>query len=477
MTKNNVVVWFRQDLRLEDNPALYEAAQRGCVIPIYILDEVNAGNYKMGAASRCWLHYSLHELNKSLKEKLIILQGDAKEILPKFLRENNSTHLFVNRCYEPWRIARDKEIKSVLEQHNIQYHSYNASLLWEPWDVLKADGTPYKVFTPFYRKGCLSAQAPGSPLPAPQNLSLSNIKTQHMHIDDLHLLPNKEWYTSLIKYWHIGEKGARQQLRIFLTDGIKNYKKGRDFPGKDNVSRLSPHLHFGEISPRHIWHAVSMQGDDRNIDHFCSELGWREFSYSLLYHFPHLPEENLNPLFDQFAWQDNHEALLLWQKGQTGIPIVDAGMRELWQTGYMHNRVRMIVASFLIKNLLIHWKHGERWFWECLFDADLANNSASWQWVAGSGADAAPYFRIFNPVIQGYKFDPDGEYTRRFVPELHKLPDKYLFNPWEAPRDILEKAEIKLGKDYPEPIIDIRASRERALKLFDSLKTEKINIA
>jgi len=271
-------------------------------------------------------------------------------------------------------------------------------------------------------------------------------------------------------FWNIGELGANNRLTEFLNNGVENYKEGRNIPSKPFVSRLSPHLHFGEISPNQAWHAAKKKGDDTNINHFCSELGWREFSYTQLYFNPELPKKNLQSKFDLFPWDKDEKKLIAWQKGQTGIPMVDAGMRELWITGAMHNRVRMVVGSFLVKNLLLHWHHGERWFWDCLVDADLASNSASWQWIAGCGADAAPYFRIFNPVMQGQKFDSDGEYIRKYIPEISDLPNKYLFNPWEAPQEELDRARVVIGKDYPKPIIDLKLSRQNALEAFKSLK-------
>jgi deoxyribodipyrimidine photo-lyase len=283
-------------------------------------------------------------------------------------------------------------------------------------------------------------------------------------------LPSTKWDIKMKSFWNIGEVGANNRLTEFLNNGVKNYKKGRNIPSKPFVSRLSPHLHFGEISPNQAWYAAQKKGDDNNIDHFCSELGWREFSYTQLYFNPELPKKNLQSKFDLFPWDEDEKKLIAWQKGQTGIPMVDAGMRELWITGAMHNRVRMVVGSFLVKNLLLHWHHGERWFWDCLVDADLASNSASWQWIAGCGADAAPYFRIFNPVTQGQKFDPDGEYIRKYIPEISDLPNKYLFNPWEAPQEELDRAGVVIGKDYPKPIIDLKLSRQNALEAFKSLK-------
>lgn len=468
------ICWFRRDLRIHDNPALYNAVKEGLVLPIYILDDTNSGDYTIGAASKVWLHHSLIALNKKLKGNLLVKKGNPVEILIELANFHKIDNIYWNRCYEPWQIQRDNNIKKILEEKGIKVKSYNASLLWEPWNVLKNDGTPYKVFTPFYRKGCLGGLEPRATLPKPE--AISYVKNSNFtDINDLKLLPKIEWNKKLEKYWDIGEDAAYKRFDDFLKHGLKGYKEGRNFPCKDNVSRLSPYLHFGEISPNYIWYKIIAQenkGYIQDIDHFCSELGWREFSYYLLYHFPHLPKQNLNSKFDIFPWREDERLLKLWQKGRTGIPIVDAGMRQLWETGYMHNRVRMIVASFLVKNLLLDWRRGEKWFWTCLVDADLANNSASWQWVAGSGADAAPYFRIFNPVTQGQKFDPEGYYIRQFVPELKNLPNKYLFSPWEAQEQILKKAGISLGENYPFPIVDLKESRNRALEAFASLKSK-----
>ena len=476
MKKGTAIHWFRQDLRLSDNPALDSAAQYETLIPIYILDEVNSGEFKMGAASKWWLHQSLTKLNESLDGKLLVYQGNPHEILNKLIEEQEVSYVTWNRCYEPWRIDRDKEIKRNFEDKNVAVESFSASLLWEPWTISKDDGTPYRVFTPFYKKGCLNSEEPR--LPAGK-VDLSNLYSEDLSSDsitDLNLLPTIKWYKSFEEEWNPGEIGAEQNLNSFLDSGLLNYKEGRNFPSQEFVSRLSPHLHFGEISPNEVWYRAKtkegISGIEKSLAHFHSELGWREFSYYLLYHFPDLPNKNFQEKFDIFPWQENEEFLALWQKGNTGYPIVDAGMRELWQTGYMHNRLRMIVGSFLVKNLLIDWRFGERWFWDCLVDADLASNSASWQWVAGSGADAAPYFRIFNPITQGLKFDPEGEYTKKYVPELRDLPNKYLFSPWEAPDNILADAGIELGKNYPKPMVDLKLSRETALEAFATTKKE-----
>ncbi|MFT5084504.1 MAG: deoxyribodipyrimidine photo-lyase [Lentisphaeria bacterium] len=469
MTHQFAIHWFRQDLRLSDNPALVAAAQRGKVLPIFILDDDNAGKHSMGAASRWWLHQSLHALNKSLRGQLRVYRGDPKEILGELSKHLPGCSVYWNRCYEPWRIARDKQIKTMLSNLGLEAHSFNGSLLWEPWSVHKKDGTPYKVFTPFYRRGCLNAMPPREPLAKPK-LVFAKGDFAEISIDDLELLPRIAWDAGLQSCWKTGESAAHSRLKTFVNDGLSDYKEGRNYPAKACVSRLSPHLHWGEISPNQIWYDVQRTGNGSNEDCLLSELGWREFSYSLLYHFPSLPRKNLQSKFDLFPWRNNAKRLACWQQGMTGYPIVDAGMRELWQTGYMHNRVRMVVGSFLVKNLLLHWHHGERWFWDCLVDADLASNSASWQWIAGCGADAAPYFRVFNPITQGERFDPSGAYTRHFVPELSALPEKYLYRPWEAPPSVLDAAGIELGKTYPQPIVDVKVSREQALEAFQSIR-------
>ena len=469
-----VIFWFRQDLRLADNPGLAAAIASGApLLPIYILDDEHAGEWAMGAASRWWLHQSLASLDASLDGHLQFYCGKADEIIDKLVQETDASGVYWNRCYEPWRIRRDKDIKSALDERGIDAESRNGSLLFEPQSVTKDDGTPYRVFTPFYKNGCLENSPPPREPKRATPIKAYSKAGQGMDLDDLGLMPDIPWYESIAAAWTPGEQSARRRLRKFLKDGIVDYKEGRDRPDKQYVSRLSPHLHFGEISPHTVWYAAKERVQNRalkkNVEHFLSELGWREFSYYILYHFPDLPRDNLQRKFNRFPWRSDKKSLERWQKGQTGYPIVDAGMRELWQTGYMHNRVRMIVASFLVKNLLLHWHQGEDWFWDTLVDADLANNSASWQWVAGSGADAAPYFRIFNPVTQGNKFDPNGDYVRKYVPEIAALPDKYLHSPWEAPDEVLDKSKVSLGDTYPEPIVELKASRERALDAFKEL--------
>ena len=470
MNREVSIVWFRCDLRIADNEAIIEAAKKGTVLPIYILDDT------LGDASKWWLHNSLQKLDESLQGKLNFYIGDELEILRKIIAKYKVKTVFWNRRYEPYNIEKDSTIKLALQDEEIEVKTFNSALLWEPWEVVKNDETPYKVFTPFYRNGCLK-KLPRKPFVATQKIDVIRDENNKTTLKDLHLLPKIKWYKEISKMWEVGEKAAQKKLEKFLKSGISNYNVGRDFPAQKSVSQLSPHLHFGEISPHQIWWKIydkySLEPTNKNFDRFLSELGWREFSYNLMYFFKGLPTDNFNNKFDKFPWleldENGKKFLRAWKKGQTGIPIVDAGMRELWQTGYMHNRVRMIVGSFLVKNLLIDWREGAKWFWNCLVDADLANNSASWQWVAGSGADAAPYFRIFNPILQGEKFDADGEYVLKYVPELKNLPKEYLFKPWETPNDVLKRSDIVLGKTYPLPIIDIKKSRDLALLTYKTL--------
>jgi deoxyribodipyrimidine photo-lyase len=467
---DTIIHWFRNDLRIGDNPSLFEAAKKGEVLPIYIFDNDGIYKRKIGEASKVWLHNALIDLNKKLDGKLQFFEGDAIKIITDIVNKSGASAVYWNRCYEAKSIKRDKKIKEKLKDDGIDVKSFKANLLLEPWEALKDNGEPYKVFTPFYKKSYQFKEFE-EPLKEPDNIKYCKNNIGKTDVNALKLLPKVNWYEAMVKQWDISEEGAKDRLYDFLDNGINDYKKGRNFPSQNNNSRLSPYLHFGQISPKQIWYSVMFYEQDENTENFCLELAWREFSYNLLYYFPELPKKNLQSKFDKFPWKENKDFLKKWQKGMTGYPIVDAGMRELWQTGFMHNRVRMIVASFLVKNLMIHWKEGEEWFWDCLFDADLANNSAGWQWVAGCGADAAPYFRIFNPVTQGERFDSDGEYTRKYVPELAKLPNKYLFKPWEAPKDLLEKSDITLRQDYPLPIVDVKQTRKDALEAYDLIKS------
>ena len=472
MKKKIGIHWFRYDLRTVDNPSLNHLSKNyDNVLGVYIFDEVNS-DPKLGSASRVWLNYSLVYLKKQLNENLIILKGNPRECFDELIDFFDVQEISWNRCYEPWMIKRDKSLKIYLNK-KIKVNSFNGSLLWEPWEILKNDGTPYKIFTPFYKKGCLLGPSPR--VPKSEKINFYNHNFRVTNVSDLGLLENKQWENKVLSQWKVGESSSIEIMKSFFQNGVQNYSEGRNFPNKKNVSRLSPYLHWGQISPNSIWYEVNslknLKHDDLEV--FKSELGWREFAYYLLYHFPYLQRKNLKSNFDNFKWLDDPSNFKKWSRGFTGIPIVDAGMRELWQTGYMHNRPRMIVSSFLVKNLLIHWKRGEEWFWDCLFDADAASNSASWQWVAGTGTDSTPYFRIFNPVTQGQKFDPTGEYTRKYVPELKNLPTRFLFSPWECPNEILKKINFKLGKDYPYPIVDLKESRQRALSTYEELRKNK----
>ena len=465
------IMWFRADLRLADNPALHAASLSDAVLPIYILEDDDAGDDKMGAASRLWLHHSLASLNQALNGKLQFYRGKAGQILSTLCADHQIGQVHWNRAYEPWRRQRDTDIKQQLGDQGIEVTSHKANLLWEPWEVAKADGTPYKVFTPFYRRGCLSAPPPRRPLAAPETVTCFD-DPNSLPLEALSLIGHHSWHEQVIASWQVGEAGAAARLEDFLATGIDHYDEGRNLPSKPFVSRLSPHLHFGEISVNHCWYrALDRFGlSHKGCDTFLSELGWREFSASLLFYNQQLKTDPLNQKFRHFPWRDSVDDLKKWQQGQTGYPIVDAGMRELYQTGYMHNRVRMIVGSFLVKNLRLHWCHGEAWFWDCLFDADHAANSASWQWIAGCGADAAPYFRVFNPITQATRFDGEADYIKQYVPELKELPARYIGAPFEAPDEVLKAANITLGTSYPLPIVDAKQSRLDALAAFATLK-------
>lgn len=470
------VVWFRQDLRLTDNPALAHAASKGPVIGLYVLDETASPDGRpLGGAARWWLHHSLQQLGDALGG-LVLLRGDPTKLVPEFARKVSAEGVYWNRRYDPHSIACDTKVKARLKDDGRSVESFNGSLLFEPWQIKTQTGGPYKVFSAFWR-ACLRETAPRAE-PATK-FETEAVADAGQALDDWGLLPTKpDWATGFKAEWLPGEAGAQNRLDAFLEAGLSGYKTLRDRPDKDNVSRLSPHLRFGEISPRQIWAAAIHHGlthPDRqgDVDKFLSEIGWREFSYHLLYHFPDLPIRNLNPAFDAYPWVDDPQQLKLWQRGMTGYPMVDAGMRELWATGIMHNRVRMVAASFLTKHLRIHWTHGEAWFWDTLVDADPASNAASWQWVAGSGADAAPYFRIFNPTMQGRKFDPDGAYVRHWCPELAKLPDRYIHAPADAPADVLAHCGVVLGETYPNPMVDHPAARAAALAGYEVVKAGK----
>jgi deoxyribodipyrimidine photo-lyase len=471
MKQSISIFWFRQDLRLSDNPGLMEASRLGKILPIYILDDLSPSPFKIGRASQIYLHHSLESLHQSLNNGLNLYVGDPKKIIFQLIKTYNIENIFWNRCYEPWRLSDDTIIEKRLSDLKINHAAFNGSYLWTPEEIKKEEGSYYKVFGAYKRK--VYFFEPRKPLPTPENLILIKDHSNETTLQDLHLIPTHPWTHKIKEHWTFGERVAQNKLDNFLHNRLSGYKKGRDYPGGDQTSKLSVNLHFGEISPNQIWGSASNIGrfnaSEDDVSHFLSEMIWREFSCYLMTHFKELPSENFQAKFNAFPWGRNDTLLHAWKTGNTGYPIVDAGMRELWQTGYMHNRVRMIVASFLVKNLMIHWHYGRDWFWDCLVDADLGNNSASWQWVAGCGVDAAPYFRIFNPIIQGEKFDSDGQYTRKFIPELEKLPSNYLFKPWEAPEKILKEAGVILGVNYPKPIVDLAASRNKALEAYKKL--------
>ncbi len=470
------IVWFRNDLRLSDNPALMEAVQLGQpLILLYILE--TDGARPMGAASLYWLHHSLKALQdevRALGGQLILQKGSAQSVLERLIKTYGPNTIVWNRRYEKQGLATDTALKTALKARGLSVQSFNGNLLTEPWEVKTKTGGYYKVFTPYWRAArvVISEHAHKvEPQAAPQSLSCL-VAVKGLDLAALDLLPSRpNWGAKMDPLWTPGSKGAHSALHAFLDGPVGHYAEDRNRPDKAaGTSKLSPHLAFGEISPREI--RAACERCDLNTDKFMSEVGWREFSYVLLYHNPDLPTANFKPEFDAFEWEENEDNLRRWQLGQTGYPFVDAGMRELWATGWQHNRVRMVTASFLIKHLLIHWNRGEEWFWDTLVDADTGNNSASWQWVAGSGADASPYFRIFNPFTQGEKFDPNGEYVRKYIPELAKLPNQYIHRPWDAPKQVLAQAGVTLGQDYPHPIVDHKPAREKALSVYKDSRSE-----
>jgi deoxyribodipyrimidine photo-lyase len=468
---SKAIFWFRQDLRLIDNPGLTEVCKHHEeLMLIYILDPKIKHS-----AQAWWLHHSLSQLINHLKQHhqtLILLEGDPKTRLEDLIQAHQIKAIYWNRCYDPASIERDQVIKTAFKQQGIKVQSFNASLLNEPWTIKNQQGDFFKVFTPYW-KHCLKQLIPTAPECI--NQWPKAWLDSSVQLNDWHLLPTKpNWAKDFANYWTPGEQGAQEKLSIFIKKKIAFYKDKRNFPSIVATSMLSPHLHFGEISPWQIYRETlnyQMQHPENQAhsEHFLSELGWREFSYYLLYHFPQLITKNFKANFDAFPWHQDEAAFKKWQLGQTGYPIVDAGMRELWQTGGMHNRVRMIVASFLIKNLFIDWREGAKWFDYTLLDADTASNYASWQWVAGSGADAAPYFRIFNPILQGEKFDPEGLYVKKWVPELQAVNTKWIHQPWKAPQGSLP---IRLGIDYPLPMVDHQQTRNKALEYYQNLKNQ-----
>jgi deoxyribodipyrimidine photo-lyase len=473
---STALVLFRHDFRLADNPALTAAVQEHAhVLPVYVHCPEDAAPWQPGAASRWWLHHSLSALQQQLADQRTVLHiahGNVLACLLDLARRTGASAVYWNRRYTPAGIAADTTLKAGLRAEGLAVHSSAGNLWREPWTIATDAGQPYRVFTPFWRR--LRQQLPVKP-------PLPVVKTQKwqqtsgsLPVDALQLLPTIRWDTGFHSAWRPGEAGAQEMLEIFIDDALLHYATGRDLPARHGTSRLSPHLHFGEITPTQIHHALlqrvasNTERQTPDLEPYLRELGWREFAYHLLYHYPHTPEENFNPRFDAFSWAKTEATLLQrWQQGRTGIPLVDAGMRELWQTGWMHNRVRMVVASFLTKNLRQHWREGARWFWETLVDADLANNTLGWQWVAGCGADASPYFRVFNPYLQAAKFDPEARYIKRWLPELNALPAKTLHAAWRHP-------QVLAACGYPAPMVEIAASREAALRAFSMLSAPSL---
>jgi deoxyribodipyrimidine photo-lyase len=480
MTASSSLVWFHNDFRMADNPALRAAARRkNPLICLFVWNPDASGYAKPGAASRWWLHHSIQHLSTALKQagnQLMIQVGHPVEVISEAVERFKVSHVFGNYACEPDAITAQQEIKNWLDEESYEGIFFHGNTLLDPAAVRTKSGKPYSVFTPFYHQ-VQSQLKRSSPLPAPQSLPPVPKDAGHsVPVESLKLLPAIDWAQGIRNTWHPGEAGARKMLQQFLRSAAKVYAIDRDRPDHVHTSRLSPYLHFGEISPRQVWHTVNRRKHSqaspqhrKSYDAYLRQLVWREFARYLLYHFPHTADEPLHGEFKHFTWQHDASSLRAWQKGLTGYPIVDAGMRELWHTGWMHNRVRMIAGSFLTKDLLQPWQHGAEWFWETLVDADLANNTLGWQWVAGCGADASPFFRIFNPITQGRKFDPDGKYVRHWVPELAQLPSAWIHAPWEAPQSALQEAQVELGKTYPNPLIDHASARARALAAYQKL--------
>ncbi|MEO0509226.1 MAG: deoxyribodipyrimidine photo-lyase [Verrucomicrobiota bacterium] len=476
MSVKPTILWFRNDLRLSDNAALAEAIHVGePIVPIYINDDESYGEWKLGGASKWWLHQALKSLDRqllNLRGKIVLRNGEALSVLRELIETTGAGRVYWNRRYEGHLRELDASIKRDLVDIGIEVKSFNSSLLVEPHTVSTGSGQPYKVYTPFFKA------VKDRPVKEPVEIDFSKLKfpdtfPESVPLDALGLLPKVNWHSEMETMWDVSEEGALSGLERFLESAVQKYDVDRDRPDFDGTSALSPYLHFGLIGPRQIVAALKertdLSGDGPFV--YLKEIYWREFAYNVLYHFPHTADAPLRPEFNEFPWERNEEVLGRWQRGETGYPIVDAGMRQLWRTGWMHNRVRMIVASLLVKHLLHSWKDGAAWFWDTLLDADLASNTLGWQWSGGCGADAAPYFRVFNPIIQGQKFDPDGAYVKSYVPELEKLPAKFIHAPWEAPPGILQHAGIELGNDYPLPIVEHKEGRGRALAAFEAFKS------
>jgi deoxyribodipyrimidine photo-lyase len=474
------IVWFRRDLRLADNPALAAAREQAeRVVALYVHSPDEEGDWRPGAASNWWLHHSLAQLDASLRAKggaLVIRRGPAAPCLLALARETGAREVYWNRLYDPAIVARDTRLTAELRAAGLVCASFNAALFFEPWEIRTGQGGPYRVFTPFWKACRQQLDTLPAPRPAPDRIAAPEPPPVSVPLDDLQLQPRIAWDSGLGSSWAPGETGALQRLESFCVSTVGRYDEGRNRPDQPWSSRLSPFLHFGEVGPRQCLAAtrnalLDAPAAGNSAESFVRELGWREFSHHLLHHYPATTDAPLDPRFEEFPWEPNAAWLDAWQHGRTGYPIVDAGMRELWSTGWMHNRVRMIVASLLTKNLRQPWLAGARWFWDTLVDASLANNTLGWQWTAGCGADAAPYFRIFNPVLQAERYDPARAYIRRWVPELARVPDSHVHRPWLASDAMLAAAGVKLGVDYPQPIVDFQASRTAALAGYARIRS------
>lgn len=466
------ICWFQNDLRLRDQSALQAAAKAGDrLVCLYIWDPQAEGEWAPGPVQRGWLEASLQALHNALEEKgqkLIVRSGETVAVLGEVMDEVGASQVFAQRRIEPWAISLHKRVEKQLKASDRSLVLTRGDLLFDPDEIVSRKGGEIKVFTPFWKACCAHSEPPkpaqAPPLPAAPRLANEKISS-------LGLVEDRQLAKTICALWEAGEEGAQKRWKWFLRGPIDGYGSGRDLPAEDGTSKISPWLHYGEISPRQMWHDIRARGHlSAGAETYLRELGWREFSQHMLFHFPFTVDEPLRPEFAKFPWHRSQAWLEAWKEGRTGYPLVDAGMRQLFQTGWMHNRVRMNVASFLVKHLRLPWQSGARWFWERLVDADLGNNTMGWQWSAGCGADAAPYFRIFNPMLQGEKFDPTGAYVREWVPELADLPNKWIHCPWQAPEEELRKAGITLGKTYPKPIVDHETARDEALKAFASLR-------
>ena len=466
---HHIIVLIREDLRIHDHPALYKASQEGKVIPLYILDE-GTSQFPTGEAKKWWLHQNLASFQSTLQSingKLWMDKGEVEEILPKWVKKTNARAVYWNRVYEPNTHERDRALAHSLSSEGIEVQTFEGMLLLPPWKIRKEDDTPYKMYSAFY-KALIKEHIP-KPVPSIKLMDVPHLEDEGLSLKDLELLPPVPWYRIMESIWDPGEEAAIKRFHLFIKKRIQHYAEGRDFPSEGAHSSLSPYLTLGVISVRRMFHTL-IELETKPVEPFIKQLIWRDFSYAVLLHFPQSSIRPINERFEYFRWETEEDQWKKWTEGRTGYPIVDAGMRELWATGFMHNRVRMIVASFLTKHLLIPWQRGSQWFMDTLIDADLANNSMGWQWVAGSGFDSSPYFRIFNPTLQSEKFDKEGTYIRMWVPELNEVPDRYIHAPSNAPSDVLKKANVSLGVDYPYPIVDHKASRERALQHYNEIK-------